>query len=190
MDKSKSSLINYRNLPRQGYDPETTREGRMYKVLSELSSDMAVDASRLIVSLEDVLHSLLWHMNHGDGPKGMDVSRVEVAEQLLATLKGKNDGPDLLPCPFCGSKAELVSEGLEYVVRCGGTSTCYGSAATGGRYGFEKKDDAVGLWNKRGKPDDERCEHCGAGDDNHHSFTCPTNLHPDRNPDKKGGSDA
>jgi len=25
-----------------------------------------------------------------------------------------------------------------------------------------------------------RCPHCGAGDDNHHSYTCPTGLHPDR----------
>lgn len=27
---------------------------------------------------------------------------------------------------------------------------------------------------------EKRCEHCGAGDDAHHSFTCPTGLHPDR----------
>jgi len=26
----------------------------------------------------------------------------------------------------------------------------------------------------------ERCEYCGAGDDIHHSFSCPTNLHPDK----------
>jgi len=27
--------------------------------------------------------------------------------------------------------------------------------------------------------EDGRCIHCGAGDDIHHSFTCPTGLHPD-----------
>jgi len=27
---------------------------------------------------------------------------------------------------------------------------------------------------------DGRCIHCGAGNDAHHSYTCPTNLHPDR----------
>lgn len=26
----------------------------------------------------------------------------------------------------------------------------------------------------------EKCKHCGAGDDNHHSYSCPTGLHPDR----------
>ena len=25
-----------------------------------------------------------------------------------------------------------------------------------------------------------RCIHCGAGDSAHHSFSCPTGLHPDR----------
>jgi len=36
--------------------------------------------------------------------------------------------------------------------------------------------------NKSELPDlvDEGCPHCGAGDDNHHSYTCPTNLHPDK----------
>lgn len=27
---------------------------------------------------------------------------------------------------------------------------------------------------------DGRCAHCGSGDAAHHSFTCPTGLHPDR----------
>ena len=27
---------------------------------------------------------------------------------------------------------------------------------------------------------DGRCVHCGAGNDAHHSYACPTNLHPDR----------
>jgi len=27
---------------------------------------------------------------------------------------------------------------------------------------------------------DGRCVHCGAGNDAHHSYTCPTNLHPDK----------
>jgi hypothetical protein len=26
----------------------------------------------------------------------------------------------------------------------------------------------------------ERCEYCGAGDDSHHSYTCPTGKHPNR----------
>lgn len=34
-----------------------------------------------------------------------------------------------------------------------------------------------------GECDCNRCEHCGAGDDNHHAFTCPTMLHPDRRHD-------
>jgi hypothetical protein len=25
-----------------------------------------------------------------------------------------------------------------------------------------------------------RCIHCGAGNDAHHSYTCPTNMHPDK----------
>jgi hypothetical protein len=33
------------------------------------------------------------------------------------------------------------------------------------------------LW-ENDQPD--RCEHCGAGDDAHHSYTCPTGKHPDR----------
>lgn len=24
------------------------------------------------------------------------------------------------------------------------------------------------------------CKHCGAGDEIHHSYSCPTNLHPDK----------
>ena len=28
--------------------------------------------------------------------------------------------------------------------------------------------------------EDRRCEYCGAGDDAHHSYTCPTGLHADR----------
>jgi len=35
--------------------------------------------------------------------------------------------------------------------------------------------DAVHYWGADG-----RCIHCGAGNDAHHSYTCPTNLHPDR----------
>ena len=27
---------------------------------------------------------------------------------------------------------------------------------------------------------DDRCKYCGAGDDNHHSFSCPTERHPDK----------
>jgi hypothetical protein len=27
---------------------------------------------------------------------------------------------------------------------------------------------------------DGRCVHCGAGNDAHHSYTCPTNMHPDK----------
>lgn len=34
--------------------------------------------------------------------------------------------------------------------------------------------------------DDSRCIHCGAGDDIHHSFSCPTGLHPD-SPDPESG---
>ena len=33
--------------------------------------------------------------------------------------------------------------------------------------------------------EDGRCKHCGAGDDNNHSYTCPTGLTHD-NPDHKG----
>ena len=29
-------------------------------------------------------------------------------------------------------------------------------------------------------PEDDGCIYCGAGDDIHHSYTCPTGLHPDR----------
>ena len=28
-----------------------------------------------------------------------------------------------------------------------------------------------------------RCKHCGAGDDNHHSFTCPTGKHHNKQPE-------
>lgn len=27
---------------------------------------------------------------------------------------------------------------------------------------------------------ERRCKHCGAGDDEHHSYSCPTNMHPDK----------
>lgn len=27
---------------------------------------------------------------------------------------------------------------------------------------------------------DGRCVHCGAGNDAHHSYSCPTNMHPDK----------
>jgi hypothetical protein len=30
------------------------------------------------------------------------------------------------------------------------------------------------------RPEDGRCIHCGAGNSAHHSYTCPTGLHPDR----------
>jgi len=42
---------------------------------------------------------------------------------------------------------------------------------------------AINIWNKpvykQPYGEDGRCIHCGAGDDIHHSFTCPTGLHPD-----------
>ena len=40
-----------------------------------------------------------------------------------------------------------------------------------------KEDDScsASYWGADG-----RCIHCGAGNDAHHSYTCPTNKHPDR----------
>ena len=35
-------------------------------------------------------------------------------------------------------------------------------------------------WIRLRREYDIRCYFCGAGDDNHHSFSCPTGLHEDR----------
>jgi hypothetical protein len=72
--------------------------------------------------------------------------------------------------------------------------------------GVWESDCGNGFWFEEGTPDennfvfcpfcgdkivfnrwaeDGRCIYCGAGDDNHHSFECPTGLHPDVRRDKE-----
>jgi hypothetical protein len=47
----------------------------------------------------------------------------------------------LKPCPFCGEKAELRTEGKQWIVRC---TSCWGQG--GPQYDSE---NAVSLWNER-----------------------------------------
>jgi hypothetical protein len=65
---------------------------------------------------------------------------------------------ELLPCPFCGCKADMIRENGEYWVRCQGFS-CFGCvfARIGNRpflygygdVGFRYKEDAIRRWNTR-----------------------------------------
>jgi hypothetical protein len=54
----------------------------------------------------------------------------------------------LLPCPFCGSPAEIWRHG-EYWVRCTRLGVCYGGTLKGSENGFTFEADAVELWNRR-----------------------------------------
>ena len=48
---------------------------------------------------------------------------------------------ELLPCPFCGGDASLVSHNI-YFVRCLGDCGCE-------QLGTTEKQDSADLWNKR-----------------------------------------
>ena len=61
----------------------------------------------------------------------------------------------LKPCPFCGSKAELLivpGKMTKWAVRC---TKCYANNGT-----FVSDHDAVEAWNKRAEPD-RNVEKCG-----------------------------
>jgi len=64
-----------------------------------------------------------------------------------------------------------------------------GDPETSGKYAPEDRDDihcvelsiqVAKLDTTLAKLKGDECPHCGAGDENHHSFTCPTGLHPDQ----------
>ena len=66
--------------------------------------------------------------------------------------------PELLPCPFCGTRANLISVNGEWWIACLKAGVCYGrvNARIGkqgpGEYGdagFLHREDAIRLWNTR-----------------------------------------
>lgn len=52
---------------------------------------------------------------------------------------------ELLPCPFCGSEAELVSEHISWQVRCTGGQQC----ATWPVTNWRDKKVVIAAWNRR-----------------------------------------
>ena len=75
---------------------------------------------------------------------------LEIAETVLSELRSKNGRGErmteirLKPCPFCGSKAELLivpGKMTKWAVRC---TKCYANNGT-----FASDHDAVEAWNKR-----------------------------------------
>lgn len=52
------------------------------------------------------------------------------------------------------------------------TSQVYKGGIMGKNYWVHTPNDPWGC--------EQRCIHCGAGDDDSHSFSCPTNMHPDK----------
>ena len=55
---------------------------------------------------------------------------------------------NLLPCPFCGSKAKWFKTGRNVGIECGDLDGCPARAQTD-VYDIEHKDAAVGQWNMR-----------------------------------------
>ena len=52
---------------------------------------------------------------------------------------------ELLPCPFCGSEAEIVSEHVGWQVRCAGGTKCSTWPVTNWR----DRKEVVAVWNRR-----------------------------------------
>ena len=53
----------------------------------------------------------------------------------------------LLPCPFCGGKADIQLDGDDEFVRCASCNA--GTNAGGIRFGFEDLAMVVRKWNRR-----------------------------------------
>lgn len=68
---------------------------------------------------------------------------------------------DLLSCPFCGSKAELVSEHVSWQVRCTGGQQC----ATWPVTRWRDKNIVVAAWNRRFVCLDKNGDKVFAGDE-------------------------
>jgi len=64
---------------------------------------------------------------------------------------GKNKDVRLLPCPFCGSKAEIMqkehSNSAPSFDVCCSDSHCY--LAEGADYWFDSEAEATAIWNRR-----------------------------------------
>jgi Lar family restriction alleviation protein len=55
--------------------------------------------------------------------------------------------PDLLPCPFCGGKAEIVE--IEEGENAGGSCVCCSRCMASGNVEFGFKENFVSNWNRR-----------------------------------------
>ena len=58
------------------------------------------------------------------------------------------DGVVMLPCPFCGGKAELCMDAGHYPHKV----KCVDCLATAGGSAYENNSLNIGCWNKRAKP--------------------------------------
>lgn len=78
-------------------------------------------------------------------------------------------------CPYCGGELEPYAEDV--------TDERHDLWCDYCAIGFVKPEivaEEASVCEAPTDPWPDRCPDCGAGDDNHHSFTCPSGLHPDR----------
>ena len=62
-----------------------------------------------------------------------------------------NKTPELLPCPFCGGKAELLEDVLDAHVYC---TECYARTTDTEKFVKDWKREVIRIWNTRVYPKD------------------------------------
>ncbi len=74
--------------------------------------------------------------------------RKAIAALPAQPAQGEADG--LLPCPFCGGRAEIV--GIDTGENAGGSCVCCTRCMASGNVDFERKENFVSNWNRRCTP--------------------------------------
>ena len=81
---------------------------------------------------------------------------------------------ELLPCPFCGSEAEIVPEHVSWQVRCTGGTKC----ATWPVTNWRTRKEVIDLWNRRFVCLDKNGDKVFAGDKVRTAFRGTISLEP------------